>query len=428
MRRIKCFVMVALVLVSCVKPDSESRDDKPDNEINIAVTSLTATITGSFSNLSLDDMLYGTIGVLYGLKKDNPELDFNLWRDGSKDYACKIFRGGHLKGSQYQGKIEGLLPDQEYLCCLFFESEDRSRREIGTVSTFRTLEFNPMPHVNEVLDIKHYTLELNGNITLYDNDLKLCTVGVLICDTSDVELQMSRILTIRNEEIAKDGNFIVHIDNLRAGRDYWYRVYVKINNTEEYVMGPVEKICTKHPDDMAVDLGLSVKWADRDLGSDDINERAPCYAWGHMVSYGTYFSLDVKQYKYWDSSNNCYIDIGDDISGTEYDVARYLLGGKWRMPTKKEVEELVTCKIETIWEGDYVAGFKFYGSNGNSIFMTQESRWTSTLSDYITNSIYNHVYPNPWSYVSWDGIEFFEDYNKRIRRYAELIIRPVCDY
>jgi hypothetical protein len=435
MHRINSFLLAVLALVSCVKPESESRDDNQDNEINITVTSLTATIAGSFLDLSIEDQQYGTFGILYGLKRDNPEQEFYSWRKGNRDNKCEIYRGGHLKGSQYQGKIDGLLPDQEYMCCLYFESEDKSRREIGAISSFRTMAFNPMPKVNDVLNIKHYTLELSGIISLNEDDLKLCTVGVLISDTSDVELQSSRVMTTRNEEITKEGTFNIPVNNLRAGHDYWCRAFVKINNTEDYAFGPLDKITTMQPDDMAVDLGLSVKWADRDLGSDDLNERAPCYAWGHFVSYGTYFTLDVNKYKYWDTSNNCYMDIGDDISGTEYDVATYLLGGKWRMPTKKEVEELLTCKIETIWKEGYMVGFKFHGSNGNSIYMPQELRWTSTLSDYVdvvrvnNNTVtYDCVYPNPWLFNSYDGIEFFGDFNKKYYRFRECVIRPVCDY
>ena len=430
MRRINSFVLVVMALVSCVKPESEGRDDNSDNEINITVTSLTATITGSFSDLSIEDMQYGSFGILYGLKSDNPGQEFYSWRDGSGDFKCEQYRRGHIKGSQYQGKIEGLLSDQEYMCCLYFESKDKSRREISVVSTFRTMAFNPMPKVNDVLNIKHYTLELSGIISLNEDDLKLCTVGILISDTSDVELQTSRVLVIRNEEIAREGSFIIPVNNLRAGRDYWCRAFVKINNTEDYTMGPVGKIATMQPDDMAVDLGLSVKWADRDLGSDYLNEPAPCYAWGHLVSYGTIYStLDVNKYKYWDTSNNCYMDIGDDISGTEYDVARYLLGGKWRMPTKAEVEELLTCRLEIQYRGGgAIDGYKFVGNNDNSIYMPQTLRWTSTLSDYVDSRIYNCVYPNPWVFNSWDGVEFFGDFNKKYYRFCECAIRPVCDY
>ena len=59
-----------------------------------------------------------------------------------------------------------------------------------------------------------------------------------------------------------------------------------------------------------------------------------------------------------------------DISGNSmYDVARAKWGGSWRLPTKKELEELESkCKWEwTIQNGK--KGYKVTGPNGNSIFM-----------------------------------------------------------
>ena len=97
------------------------------------------------------------------------------------------------------------------------------------------------------------------------------------------------------------------------------------------------------------------------------------------------------------------------------------------MPTKTEVEELLTCSVEIKWkEGSKVDGFKFIGSNGNSIYMSQELRWTSTLSDYVgvvNNTVtYDCVYPNPWLFNSYDGIEFFGDSNKKYYRFRECVI------
>lgn len=416
----------AFVLFAC-----KGNDDEKTAQVIVpsgcTVSALTATISCVFNGLSIDDLAYGTFGIMYCHNNDAAESEFKSWKEGNDNPDCSVFKRGTMKsGGAYQAILENLVPDTEYSCCVFFMSEDKTRREIGAISTFRTQKFSPVIRADAAKDIMHYTATLCGNVTLSPADMKLCTIGFIMSDSTDVDVQNGTILSV--SPVNENGDIAVSLTGLRAGHEYCFKIFVRINATDEYSLGTLSSFSTASPDDMAVDLGLSVKWADRDLGTDNKDERAPCYAWGHMVSYGTYFSLDVKQYKYWDSSNNCYIDIGDDISGTEYDVARYLLGGKWRMPTKKEVEELVTCKIETIWEGDYVVGFKFYGSNGNSIYMTQERRWTSTLSDYISNSTYNHVYPNPWAYLSWDGIEFFEDYNKRIGRYAELIIRPVCDY
>lgn len=78
-----------------------------------------------------------------------------------------------------------------------------------------------------------------------------------------------------------------------------------------------------------VDLGLSVKWATCNLEANN--------PW----DYGDYYA--------WTSSKSTW-------------------GSSWRMPTKQEMEELLTCKIEwTIYHG--TGGYRVTGPNGKSIFL-----------------------------------------------------------
>ncbi|GEM_PF-3086844 len=116
----------------------------------------------------------------------------------------------------------------------------------------------------------------------------------------------------------------------------------------------------------AVDLGLSVKWASRNVGATCPQEYGEYYAWGETEEKAVY---NESTYAYYDS-NTGYIDIGDNISGTQYDVARVKWGGKWRMPTLDEMEELFNkCTWEwTTYKG--VNGYWITGPNGNSIFLS----------------------------------------------------------
>mgnify|MGYP006988869724 CR=1 FL=1 len=83
----------------------------------------------------------------------------------------------------------------------------------------------------------------------------------------------------------------------------------------------------------AVDLGLSVMWAECNIGASSPEE------------YGTYFRWD----------------------GTDY--ARSKLGGTWRMPTYAECQELIdNCTFQWSSRGG-VTGCYFIASNGNSIFL-----------------------------------------------------------
>ena len=107
----------------------------------------------------------------------------------------------------------------------------------------------------------------------------------------------------------------------------------------------------------AVDLGLSVKWADHNVGAASPEEHGGYYKWadikGDLISSNDDASSDSITGK-----------IGMDVAATKW-------GGKWRMPTAKEMEELCDSK-KCLWTWTIVnniAGYKVTGPNGNSIFL-----------------------------------------------------------
>ena len=117
----------------------------------------------------------------------------------------------------------------------------------------------------------------------------------------------------------------------------------------------------------AVDLGLpsGTKWAACNVGATKPEEYGGYYAWGETEEKEFY---DKSTYKFYQDDE--YVNIGEDISGTEYDVAHVKWGGNWYMPTWEEFRELINnCKIEwTTFNG--VNGEKFTSKiNGNSIFL-----------------------------------------------------------
>ncbi len=81
----------------------------------------------------------------------------------------------------------------------------------------------------------------------------------------------------------------------------------------------------------ALDLGLSVKWASWDLGASKKGETGGYYCWADPSGVKT--STEDEEYPS-ATPPLC-------ISGTEYDIARFQWGKKWRMPTEHEVRELV---------------------------------------------------------------------------------------
>ena len=123
----------------------------------------------------------------------------------------------------------------------------------------------------------------------------------------------------------------------------------------------------------AVDLGLSVKWANMNVGATKDSGFGTYFAWGevkpkHYYSWGTY-SWSHKDttflLKYSTTDKRHQLALSDD-------AARANWGGEWTIPTVGECEELIDpnkCEWEWITKGG-VNGYKVTGKKtGNSIFL-----------------------------------------------------------
>ena len=145
-----------------------------------------------------------------------------------------------------------------------------------------------------------------------------------------------------------------------------------------------------------VDLGLpsGLRWATCNLGAYNPDDFGDFYCWGECTPTG----VSSYPYMYRDGS---YEDIGDNISGTEYDAATYNWGGGWRMPTEEEFQELIQyCSWE--WKSySGIYGYEVTGSNGNKIFLpvygcseipdngVEGRYWASTVGEYNNGSVEN---------------------------------------
>ena len=110
-----------------------------------------------------------------------------------------------------------------------------------------------------------------------------------------------------------------------------------------------------------VDLGLSVKWATCNVGANTPHEYGDYFAWGETTTKSSYTKENSRTYGK--------KRMGDISGKASCDAVRDNWGGTWRMPTKKEMEELVDkCPWQWTTQSG-VNGYKVTGPNGNSIFL-----------------------------------------------------------
>lgn len=169
---------------------------------------------------------------------------------------------------------------------------------------------------------------------------------------------------------------------------------------------PAAAASGQEPQGNAVDLGLSVLWADRNVGAQSPADYAPLFHWNDFEK---------------DFTPGWLKDIpaeGEDInfSGTEHDFATRTWGGKWRLPTRKELFELME-KCTWIWVSEKgVDGMKVTGPNGNSIFLPASGRtdhgdrydlgeyghyWSGTLSSDYGHYLFEMVFRDNGSYFAY---------------------------
>lgn len=178
---------------------------------------------------------------------------------------------------------------------------------------------------------------------------------------------------------------------------------------------PIESIAK--PDTAeAVDLGLSVKWAAANFGAKSATDPGYYIGWGDAT--GKNHSTILNYFPVLNPSA--------DIVNANYDIVHVLWGKQWRMPTMKEIKELIdNCS----WSYDEtkkgwtvtskkdntksiflpIAGFRL----GEDVSSDFSAYWSGSLSS-TDNTKASVLVIDPTSYTTGDTL-----------RYLGLPIRPV---
>ena len=178
-----------------------------------------------------------------------------------------------------------------------------------------------------------------------------------------------------------------------------------------------------------VDLGLSVKWANKNVGASYPEDPGLYFQWGDTIGYtadqvGRDKVFDWNNYKFGTISNLTKYNSTDELTVLESidDAATVHMGPQYRMPTYTEIRELIDNTTHTYIavggneydelyifdnepiESGKLKGVRFTSSNGNSIFIPTAGScnksllgiigmsgrlWSSDLSnDYFARSLH----------------------------------------
>ena len=195
----------------------------------------------------------------------------------------------------------------------------------------------------------------------------------------------------------------------------------------------------------AIDLGLSVKWASYNVGASRPEEFGNYFAWGeiypdakHSASTYKYYTKEMGAFGRYKCSKYNYSD-NVTVLELDDDAARFNWGGKWRMPTVEEWNELLdpkNCK----WTQGTLRGVEGYFVTSNKPGYTDRSIFLpgagSTSSSGLGAVGQGHYWSSSWSTSSNSTSSQDEAYymyfigNRYLTvpfyRYFGRSVRPVC--
>ena len=242
------------------------------------------------------------------------------------------------------------------------------------------------------LVLTDYSARLTGYVNL-SLELGDAEFGVIY----DKKESLEDGFKVRVRSLDENNHFTVTISNLlEPGTTYYYKSYIQNGEVTKY--GEVKSFTTTKtqlPTEDVVDLGMVIKgedgisyklyWAKSNLTSDGLCQNpglcGDFYAWGELFtkeeySWSNYLWCDGSSEDITNENITKYNKLNDvvDFSVLDLtdDVAHYVLGGNWRMPTASEWGILrKECTYTRTGLNGY-GGTLFTASNGNSIFLTRD--------------------------------------------------------
>ena len=283
-------------------------------------------------------------------------------------------------GEPFQFDIHGLKPSTTYYYCPYTKIGETLY--YGDTQSFKT---RPINVSGKLIKKNAWSGTFEGAVNLDTFDIAgndNLFLGILY--GAEEPLDWDHRTAFVPSEVENYASFPVSIKRLTPATDYLWRPCVYIGDSCYY--GDVNEIFTDEASGDGqgegrenghawVDLGLSVKWATSNIGASEFRGLGDYFAWGETQAKEC-FGLD--KYLFFDSEQECMNKYG--VNGmlqdgkteleAEDDAASFSWKGNWRMPSKEDVEELLSeCKWTKATENG-VNGYTVTSTiNGKSIFL-----------------------------------------------------------
>ena len=346
---IACFSM--LMFAACGNDDENGNRPNGSDERNIVQqgivpTVLTVTVEGTVNGVEQAEYNFGAIGLIYCTERNNATGLFQEWLSTGNLPDSSVKMGGRTKKNN-NGKVsttlEGLDPNTSYSACIYFRPSTGKKRIISKTFTFKTKSFDIQAITGDISEARYYSVTLNGQIKGLDPaDRKSCTLGFVVSEDENPTVGSGRLIEIEN---ATETTLSSTLRLLMPTKQYNCRIFIQPVGHDDYIYGNNIAFRPRNPDEMAVDLGLSVEWANVLLGAEEEGQRGNFYFWGDVNPAVVNSPVidtenEIRNSVYY---NNVTMTnrLDFSISGTGYDAATHVLGEGWRTPTKAEFEELV---------------------------------------------------------------------------------------
>lgn len=299
--------------------------------------------------------------------------------------------------------------------------------------------------------ISPFTATLNGQL---NSESELSKSVWFLFSESDNTLEDLKANGIKiSSSLTDNGLFASPLSSLHPNTKYYFVAVSRLWDKEFY--GEVKSFTTAELE--AVDLGLSIKWANMNLGASSPEDYGDYFAWGEIDPYyssqdpikwkdGKSAGYDWSSYRWCSGSNNSLTKyntnpnygVVDDKTVLEPadDAAHVKVGGNWRMPTHEEWTEL---RKQCTWEWtrlNGVSGRMVTGPNGNSIFLPHAGLWEGKYFEYMgfgfywSSTLYTGHSGDPTAYTrfAW-GVRFIDDHVLEcyLDRCLGFSIRPVSE-